>query len=92
MHVAFSLNTTPHLRRRLRHVLLNPKTDLEKKKKNALIPDEESHGLEVYNENNHSKKVSYFRQFGVIKEPPSFRKPFRQKKVYLNTSISEDFG
>ena len=27
----FFLNTTPHFRRRTRHVLLNPKTDVEKK-------------------------------------------------------------
>ena len=34
---------------------LNTKTDLEKNK-TAMIPDEESHGLEVHNENHAGKR------------------------------------
>ena len=56
-------------------------------------PDEKSRWWHVVTRRgNHQKKMSYFIGWFWVEEAPSFRNQYGQKTVYLNTSISDDWG
>ena len=77
MHHIFS--EVRHIRRRLRHVLLTPTNDLEKKK-NCFIADEKCHGLGVERESFKNKKCRISDEFGL--RSPVISETISDEKCY----------